>query len=233
MKEVLARWRRRRGEGLPAAVRHYRELPSTGRKTPIGEVDYVAFDTELTGLDPRRDSIISIGAVKLRGSRILPGETFYRLVRPASELKREGVVIHELTHSDLEDAPDPAEVLSEFLELIGGAVLIGHFVHIDVDFLRRAMKRCFRVGLQNPAIDTAALHDWLTENEPRWARHHGGISVKKDLFSIAARYGIAVDKAHDAFSDAYVTAQLFQRFCYFLRQGGVRTLQDLLSVGKS
>ncbi len=193
----------------------------------------MSFDTELTGLDLRRDSIISIGAVKLRGSRILPGETFYRLVRPASELKREGVVIHELTHTDLEAAPEPEEVLCDFLELIGGAVLVGHFVHIDVGFLRRAMKRRFRVACRNPSVDTAALHDWLTEHEPRWSRHHGGIAAKKDLFSLAARYGIAVEKAHDAFSDAYVTAQLFQRFCYFLRQGGVKTLRDLLSVGRS
>lgn len=241
MKGLLARaplarlrrqWRRPRGEDFPPAVRRYLRLRPPSRKTPIGEVDFVAFDTELTGLEPRRDSIISIGAVKLRGSRILPGETFYRLVRPATELKREGVVIHELTHSDLEAAHEPAEVVAELLELIGGTVLIGHFVHIDTAFLGRAMKRCFGVKLNNPAVDTAVVHDWLTDNEPAWARHHGGISAKQDLFSMAARYGITVDKAHDAFSDAYVTAQLFQRFCYFLHQGGVKTLKDLLSVGR-
>ena len=232
MKELLARLGLRRGGDLPPAVRRYRQQAAPRPRTPIEELDFVAFDTELTGLDVRRDSIISIGAVRLRGSRILPGETFYRLVRPASELRREGVVVHELTHSDLEAARDPAQVLCELLDFVGGAVLIGHFVHIDVGFVHRALKRCFRAGLKNPAIDTAALHDWLTEHEPAWAQHHGGIAAKKDLFSLAARYDVEVGKAHDAFSDAYVTAQLFQRFCPFLRHAGVRSLRDLLSVGK-
>ena len=41
----------------------------------IEKVDFVAFDTELTGLDFKHDSIISIGAVKLKGSTILPAKT--------------------------------------------------------------------------------------------------------------------------------------------------------------
>ena len=71
-------------------------------KGSYGEVDFVAFDTELTGLDFKRDAIISIGAVKLRGSTILPAKTFYRLVKPECELKSKSVVVHELTHSDLD-----------------------------------------------------------------------------------------------------------------------------------
>ena len=51
-------------------------------KSNINETDFVAFDTELTGLDFKHDSIISIGAVKLQGATILPGKTFYRLVKP-------------------------------------------------------------------------------------------------------------------------------------------------------
>jgi len=42
----------------------------------IKETDFVAFDTELTGLDFKQDSIISIGAVKLQGVKILAGQTF-------------------------------------------------------------------------------------------------------------------------------------------------------------
>ena len=45
-------------------------------RKPVENTDFVCFDTELTGLDFKRDSIISIGAVRLRGGRILPGQTF-------------------------------------------------------------------------------------------------------------------------------------------------------------
>jgi DNA polymerase III epsilon subunit-like protein len=80
-------------------------------KSEISEADFVAFDTELTGLDFKQDSIISIGAVKLRGTTILAGKTFYRLVKPECELKHKSVVVHELTHTDLECADDLLEVI--------------------------------------------------------------------------------------------------------------------------
>jgi DNA polymerase-3 subunit epsilon len=202
-------------------------------KAPIEGADFVAFDTELTGLDFKRDSMISIGAVRMRGGRILPGQTFYRLVRPDSELKSQGVVVHELTHSDLEKADPVEEVLCDFIDFIGDAILVGHFVFIDVNFVNRAMKRIFGVGLQSLSVDTSALHDWLYESDSHFARHHQGMSLKSDLFSLARKYGIEVEKAHNAMYDAYVTAQLFQRFLPFLPECGVRSLKELLMVSKS
>ncbi len=198
----------------------------------VDEVSYVAFDTELTGLDFKRDSIIAIGAVRLRGSRIFPAESFYSLVRPDAELKSPGVVVHGITHSDLEHATRARQALTEFVEFAGDAVLVGHFVHIDTGFVGRALKRRFGVSLQNPAVDTSTLHDWLTEHDTALANHFGGVAVKKDLFSTAERYGIPVDQPHAALADAYVTAQLFQRLLHFLPASGVTKLRDLLSVGK-
>jgi DNA polymerase-3 subunit epsilon len=233
MNGLLARALGRGHRDLPAPLRRTAACKvAVDRRAAIGEVDYVAFDTELTGLDPRRDSIISIGAVRLRGGRIFPGQVFSRLVQPESELRSEGVVVHELVHSDLEGAERASDVLIDFLEFIGDAVLIGHFVHIDVGFVHRAMKKIFAVGFARAAIDTSTLHDWLIDNDPSLAAHHGGISVKKDLFSTAGRYGIAVDRPHDALFDAFVAAQLFQRFLPFLPDNGVGTVGELLGVGK-
>ena len=224
---------RRKRRELPAALRREaRQRAPVDRRTAIEEADYVAFDTELTGLDPKRDTIISIGAVKLRGGSIFPGQSFYRLVQPESELRAESVVVHELVHSDLEAAERASDVLIDFLEFSAGAILLGHFVHIDLGFTRRAMKRIFGVGFRRAAVDTSTLHDWLVDNHPAFANHHGGISVKKDLFSTATRYGIAVDRPHDALFDAFVSAQLFQRFLAFLPESGVRSVGELLEVGK-
>ncbi len=234
---VLGRLFRRRRAGprreLPEALaRHARVRRRIDRRTPLAEADLVVFDTELTGLDLKRDAIISIGAVRMRGARIYPGKTFYRLLRPTAELKHQGVVVHGLRHADLETAGEPESVLADFLAFAGDGVLAGHFVHLDTSFLHRALKTTFGAGLKSPSVDTVSVHDWLVDNDPAFARHHGGISLKKDLFTMARRYGIPVATAHDALYDAYLAAQLLQRFLPFLQRSGVRRLKDLLSVGR-
>ena len=205
---------------------------SFDRKLSIDQVDFVAFDTELTGLDFKQDAIISIGAVKLRGTKILPTKTFYRLVKPECELKSKSVVVHELTHSDLECADDLLDVVGDFVKFAGNAVLIGHFVHIDLNFVNKVLQQNFGVSLENSAMDTATLHDWLYDNDSGFARHYQGMTLKSDLFSMARKYGVEGGKSHNAFSDAYITAQLFQRFAPFLPQCGVKTIKDLLKVAR-
>jgi len=199
-------------------------------KRGFSKIDFVAFDTELTGLDFKQDSIISIGAVKMRGTTILPGKTFYRLVKPECELKHKSVVVHELTHSDLECAEDLLDVISDFVKFIGDAVLVGHFVHIDLNFVNKPLQKAFGMTLKNPAVDTASLHDWLYENDSRFARHYQGMTMQSDLFSMAKKYGVDGGKSHNAFDDAYITAQLFQRFAPFLPECGVKSLKELLKV---
>jgi DNA polymerase-3 subunit epsilon len=201
-------------------------------KEGIEETEYVAFDTELTGLDFKRDAIISIGAVKMRGTTIYPGRTFYRLVKPECELKHKSVVVHELTHTDLECAEDLLNVLGDFVTFIGGAVLIGHFVHIDLNFVNRPLQETFGVSLKNRAIDTSTLHDWLAANDSRFARHYQGMTLQSDLFSMARKYGVDGGKAHNSFSDAYITAQLFQRFVPFLPGCGIKNLKELLKIAR-
>ena len=201
-------------------------------KQSIDLADFVAFDTELTGLDFKQDSIISIGAVRLKGTTILPTRTFYRLVKPECELKHKSVVVHELTHTDLECADDLVDVVGDFVKFIGDAILIGHFVHIDQNFVNKPLKERYGVTLKNPAMDTATLHDWLYENDSRFARHYHGMTTKSDLFSMAQKYGVEGGKSHNAFSDAYITAQLFQRFAPFLPECGVKTVQELLKVAR-
>jgi DNA polymerase-3 subunit epsilon len=233
MTSFFNRLARLRARDLPEPLRKQTTLKKRlDYRTPPAETLFVAFDTELTGLDFKNDSIVSIGAVKLQGGRILPAKTFYRLAQPDSKLKHQSVVVHEITHSDLEKASALPEVLEEFIEFIDDGVLIGHFVHIDLTFVNRALKKTFGCTLKNPAVDTSTLDDWLSENSSYMARHFHCKTLKTDLFSLAKKYDITVRKAHNAFEDAYITAQLFQRFIRFLPQCGIHTLKELLAVSR-
>ncbi|HHK60764.1 MAG TPA: 3'-5' exonuclease, partial [Desulfobacterales bacterium] len=78
---------------------------------PIGTYDYVVLDSELTGLNRRRDEIVAIGAVRIRNLRIVLADAFYSLVRPKDLTPNEATLIHRLTPEELAAAPPIEEVL--------------------------------------------------------------------------------------------------------------------------
>lgn len=199
----------------------------------IDECPFVVFDTELSGLNPRTDFIVSFGAVKMTGGTIHISKEFYRLIKPEGEMKHKSVEIHGITPDELEDQGIMDKALPDFLDFIKDSVLVGHFVHIDLAFLKKVLRQKFNRKLTNPAVDTHSLHEWLSENGVAFKRHYRGGSSKTDLFSVARHYGIVVDAAHNALNDAFLTAQLFQKFLYFLRAESMHTLNDLLDIGRA
>ena len=53
-----------------------------------------------------------------------------------------------------------------------------------------------------------------------------------NLFSLAGQFGIPVSGAHNSLGDAYITAQLFQRFLSILQGRGDKTVNTLLKAAK-
>jgi|OpeIllAssembly_1097287.scaffolds.fasta_scaffold101472_2 DNA polymerase-3 subunit epsilon len=199
---------------------------------PLDSAPYVVIDTELTGLDFRKDSIVSVGALRMTGTRIEVSRPFYEVVRPSTELTSKSIVIHEITHSETEQKPGIEGIMEAFLRFCEGAVIVGHFISLDLRFLAKEMKRIGFGSLKNPAVDTCIMHDWMSQNRGNFSSNYGNGMESKDLFTLAKKYGVPLQGAHNALMDAYVTAQLFQRFIFMLITLGVRTLRDLLRIGK-
>lgn len=169
--------------------------------------EFVVIDTELTGLNEKKDSILSIGAISMKERSIIIGEIFYRILNPMCKPKNESVLIHELTSSEIEKCPDIASILREFLSFLKNRTVVGHYVDIDVKFLKMEIKRWLNLNFSPDAIDTYIIFNWLIER--------GLISKKfkgaKSLPEIAEVFDIKVEKIHDALHDAFITAQIFQR----------------------
>ncbi|VBB43179.1 putative DNA polymerase III, epsilon subunit [uncultured Desulfatiglans sp.] len=214
--------------------RKTRSEPTTGpgdrSDLPASDASYVILDTELTGLDRKRDSILSIGAIEMTEGRIEMGRTFYRLVRPGSEMKHDAIVIHEITPSEVVEKPLIDDIISEFVAFCGDAVLVGHYVSIDLHFINRELKRILGAPLTNPVLDTLTLVDWIRWNTPNQGDEN--FTPKNyQLYEIAKDLGIPVQGAHNALMDAFMTAQVFQRLLPRLTRQGIRTLGELLKVG--
>lgn len=196
----------------------------------IHECDYVVVDTELTGLDQKNDSIVSIGAVKMTGTRIKISDVFYEVVRPSSEMTAESVLIHGITPTETAGKPSIGSVISDFISFCRGCVIVGHFVALDVTFINNELKKLCGRNLDNPVIDTRKIYDWLNQHQGNFSRHFIEDS-EKDLFSIAKNYEIRTVKAHNALMDAFVTAQILQRFLVCLPILGIKTIKALLRIG--
>ena len=206
------------------------QLSRSAAALPASEARYTVIDTELTGLDARRDDIVSIGAVRMRGGRLAIGGAYYELVNPTAVLDGHSIVIHGITPSQIEQKPPIEVVLASFLEYVADTVLVGHCLALDLAFLNRESRRLNGGPLLNPCLDTLSLYGWLRHRLPE----HPALQVpipELSLLKLAKAFGIPVDNAHTALGDAYMTAQLFQRFLPLLEEAGLTSLADLLRVG--
>ncbi len=160
--------------------------------------EYVAFDLETTGRDPRRDEIIEIGAVRISGGRL--GEESSALVKPTRPLPKLITEITGITDRDLEHAPPISEVLPKFLDFIGASTLIAHNVEFDFAFLRRAARRHLQRKLTNRTFCTLMAAR---------ARMPG---QGHRLGEVARALGIELKDWHRATADARAAAEIFLRF---------------------
>ncbi|MEJ2501018.1 MAG: exonuclease domain-containing protein [Campylobacterales bacterium] len=99
---------------------------------PYDGDEVVVFDTETTGLDPRRDEIVSIGAVKVKGNRILTSETFEVYLKTERPIPKKSIEVHGIRPCDLEHAVAPREGINAFLKFIGPRPLAGYYLEFDV-----------------------------------------------------------------------------------------------------
>jgi len=197
---------------------------------PVQEIRAVVIDTELTGLDRKRDSIVSMGAVKMVGGRVEIGQTFYQLVNPRQPMNAKVVLVHEITPGEVQEQPEIDQVLDDFVEFCGKDIVIGHFVSLDLAFINRELKKSKGGMLPNPAVDTSSLVHFWRANSPH--QGHGGFAPERfELIEIAKELGVKVQSAHNALMDAFMAAQVFQRLLPRLHALGIKALGDILRVG--
>lgn len=217
----------------PAALKSLRTLDSINLKGSLTQTQYVVIDTELTGLDTKKDSILSIGALTMTGSIIMLGNYFYRIIDPLSCVNPETVVIHGITPSEASSCPTIDRILPEFIDYCRNKVIVGHCVSIDLEFINKEMKRLYGFGLTNPVVDTLKLYWWYKKRRLGYDAFFDDVGLTtSSLFEIARELGVPVQDIHTAISDAYITAQIFQRHLHFLMRKGVNTLSELIRIGR-
>jgi DNA polymerase-3 subunit epsilon len=195
------------------------------KKLPLDEVCFVVFDTETTGLNPRSDRLLSIGAVKVMGNKILTDAPFERTIRQEHlPHHREAIGVHGILPGQSLAGQDEMQALEEFLSYIGNAVLVGHHLRFDVSILNEALKKRHAGKLRNPLIDTRALALRVEKGRGNHDDQPGNYS----LDALCERYHIPGSDRHTAAGDAYITAILLLKLLARLRKRGVTKLGEIV-----
>ena len=160
--------------------------------------DYVCVDLETTGLHPKYDKIIEIGAVKVRGGQ--ETAAFSTLVNPGRALSEHTRELTGIRDDQLQGAPLIGQALPEFLAFTEGLPLLGHSLLFDYSFLKKA---AVNEGFSFEAcgMDTLKLsRKFLAELESR------------NLGFLCRHFQIP-HTAHRALGDARATSRLYELLC--------------------
>jgi DNA polymerase III subunit epsilon len=165
------------------------------------DVDYCSVDFETTGLDLRRDSIVSYGAVTVRGGRVMGSSAVYALARPNREPSPSSVAIHTLRAVDCAEAPGDRETGHALSVLLEDKVLVAHAAWIETTLLKRYLAKVGR--RPSPlVVDTAALARALD-----LAPYQG--NAEPSLEWLAHQLRLPGYTPHHALGDAMTTAIVF------------------------
>jgi len=216
----------------PLLVKNRKLFRNFTQSRPLSEYTFVVCDTELTGLNKRRDEIISIGGVKIVNLRIELDETFHQYIRPRNLEHTRSTLIHRITPEQLKAMPTIEEVLPEFIRFCGDALLVGHYVALDMAFLNKAASEVMGGTISNPSVDTMRMAMGYKEAQFMECYGHCNLSTSYNLNDLSEEFCLPRFKAHDALEDALQTAYLFLYLVKKLRQGQVRTLRDLYEAGR-
>ena len=165
--------------------------------------EIVVFDTETTGLNPKVDEVLSIGAVVIRDNVIVTSETFEVFLKPSHMISAKSIEIHHIRPCDVEDAVEPQTGIEAFLRFIGNRTLVGYYLEFDVAMINRYIKPWLGIVLPNRQVEVSALYfDKKIGLIPQ-----GNIDLRFD--TILRELNVPNMGQHNAVNDAIMTAMIY------------------------
>ena len=209
------------GQTSPQNISFLRQLEKELRQKddlscPLDKLEVVVFDIETTGFSPEKDKIISIGAVKMKGSELSTQHTFYSLIRSDLPLPPEISALTNIHNDELRVAPEASDVLIQFFKFISSRILIAHHSMHELNFMQKLTREISRTRFQHRIIDTSfltRLFDTSTESRP--------------LEKICLECGVEVQNRHNALGDALMTAEIWSYYIKQAQTAGFNTLQEV------
>ena len=153
----------------------------------------VSLDIETTGLDPQKDAIIEIGAVRFNGRRV--EDEWSTLIHPGRPIPPFITRLTGITDQMVIQSPSIKDVIPELKTFVGDDPIVGHSIAFDLSFLRR-----YKILFNNDVLDTYELASVLMPSAGRY-----------NLGALAQQLNVPLPATHRALDDAHATRAVFLR----------------------
>ena len=179
--------------------------------------EYVVFDFETTGFNAGgADSIIEIGAVKMKNGEII--ERYDELINPGKPLPSKIIEVTNITDDMLKDKDNEENAVKRFIKWFGNLPMVAHNAKFDVSFLEKAYQKYGLGEFTNPVLDTLEISRTLDSG---FARH--------SLSALVKRYEVPWDESshHRGDYDAEGTALVFWKMLKKLDNRNISKMNEL------
>jgi len=192
------------------------------RRTPLAGARWIVVDCETSGLDPRKDRLLSVAAIEVTRERINASRSYAAVLGQREPSARDNILVHGIGASaQLSGRPAP-EVLREFAAFVDDALPVAFHAPFDKAVLDQAFRHAGVKSSRKRWLDLATLGPALFPGRRA-----------DDLDSWLAVFGIACDARHDALFDAYATAQLLLVMLQKARRERVASAEALIRLASS
>lgn len=165
--------------------------------------EYVCLDCETSGLNPKKDEILSIGAIHIKENKILMRKTFNIFLKPSKNINPESIKIHHIRPIDLENGINPQDGIYQLLEFIGSRPIVGYYIKFDVAIISRYTKEFIGIKLPNETIEVSSMYYKIRKR----TTDYEFIDLRFD--TILKNLDIPMLGKHDALNDAIMTSMMF------------------------
>ncbi|MEL7591424.1 MAG: helicase C-terminal domain-containing protein [Anaerolineaceae bacterium] len=174
----------------------------------------VAIDIETTGLEPQKDAIIEIAAVRFNGHRV--EAEWSKLINPGRPIPRLITQLTGITDEMVRHAPPLNAVIQELDDFVGDDTVLGHNVRFDLSFLQRQ-----RILKFNPVVDTYELASIALPGNSRY-----------NLGTLGYTLGILIPNSHRALDDARLTHAVYHTLMQKLLELPIEVLAEIVRMAE-